>query len=101
MPKAKLIQWKDNDGFVQMERIHFICPGCNQRHAISEAIHSFNGDFDKPTFRPSVLVTWGKLQPDWRCHSNVKDGMIQFLNDCSHELKGKTVPLPEFDEKIQ
>lgn len=30
------------------------------------------------------------------CHSFVTDGNIQFLDDCTHELKGKTVPLEDF-----
>ena len=30
------------------------------------------------------------------CHSFVKDGQIQFLSDCSHELAGQTVPLPDW-----
>jgi hypothetical protein len=28
-----------------------------------------------------------------RCHIFVRDGKIQFLNDCTHELAGKTVPM--------
>ena len=29
------------------------------------------------------------------CHSFITDGRIQFLGDCTHELKGQTVELPE------
>lgn len=35
------------------------------------------------------------------CHSFIKDGMIQFLGDCTHELKGKTVKLPEVEIDLE
>jgi hypothetical protein len=80
----------------------------------------WNGDFIKPTFEPSILVRGTKftekgerdyqawlaagtpdLPKDYQfesqpniCHSFVRDGMIQFLSDCSHKLAGQTVPLP-------
>jgi hypothetical protein len=78
---------------------------------------SFNGDYDRPTFSPSVLVTSGHYVPRFkkgdncwctynaehpdepapykceRCHTWVRDGQITFLSDCTHELAGTTVPL--------
>lgn len=73
---------------------------------------SFNGDFDKPTFAPSVLVQGhqievdanGKWTGEWvrdaageplplRCHSFIRDGQIEFLGDCTHALAGQTVAL--------
>ena len=59
---------------------------------------------DKPTFNPSMLVNKDLNNPDdrgngyvrHRCHSFVRDGKIQFLNDCTHELKGQTVSLEPF-----
>lgn len=60
---------------------------------------TFNGDFDKPTFSPS-LNTWitgtnGEVRS--RCHSFIRDGRIQFLGDCTHALAGQTVDLPEIN----
>lgn len=85
---------------------------------------NFNEDFELPTFSPSVLVTSGHYYPDYkntpagklghcwcnfkerypdkgeppfkchRCHSFIREGKIQFLSDCSHELAGMTVDLP-------
>jgi hypothetical protein len=79
---------------------------------------AFNGDGDRPTFSPSVLVRNGHYLPGhtgscWckynaehpedantfkcaACHSFVTDGQIQFLSDCTHELAGQTVPLPDY-----
>ena len=98
-----------------------MCPGCKGHHVIND-LWSFNGDIDKPTFSPSVLVRSGHYAPHFKpgdncwctynaeqekkgeplapfkctiCHSFVRDGKIQFLNDCTHELAGQTVELPE------
>lgn len=59
---------------------------------------TFNGNLEKPTFSPSLLVT-GYLnaeQPDGVCHSYITDGKIQYLSDSTHEYAGKTIELPEF-----
>lgn len=59
----------------------------------------FNGNFEKPTFRDSMRVQTkdddGNLVQ--HCHSYVTDGNIEFLPDSLHELRGQTVPLPEFE----
>lgn len=33
--------------------------------------------------------------PRGNCHSFVRDGKWEFLNDCDHEFRGKTVPLAD------
>lgn len=70
------------------------CPACDSPHALRG--WEFNGDLEKPTFNPSILVT----TPNKRCvcHSYVKDGKIQYLTDCTHSLKGQTVDLPDVAE---
>jgi hypothetical protein len=73
----------------------FECPGCAGMHYADER-WTFNGDIESPTFSPSIKVTVGHHpDPPDICHSFVRDGKIQFLNDCTHELKGQTVSLPE------
>ena len=83
----------------------FLCPGCNEVHQVHTATPSdatgakwsFNGDVEKPTISPSLLVRWpDNIKPDNVCHSFIKDGMIQFLSDCTHSLAGQTVELPDF-----
>lgn len=93
------------------ERVLFRCPGCNDNHQIHVGTWVFNGDLERPTFSPSVLVTgtqWAADQafhkpthavaPGERtiCHSFVTDGRIQFLHDSTHTLAGRTVDLPEW-----
>jgi hypothetical protein len=73
----------------------FYCPGCKCSHffKVGDGGWSFNGDENKPTVNPSLLVTGG--ESDTHCHSFIRDGKIQFLGDSKHELAGQTVDLPE------
>lgn len=69
------------------------CPGCEQGH-LFDARWKFNGDLERPTFTPSMLVNGSRTTKAPRCHSYVTDGRIQFLGDCDHALAGQTVDLP-------
>lgn len=97
------------------------CPGCQATHLIpvdraiwGDRVWGFNGNYERPTFTPSLLVHPHKEcveGPDGqplkdaagqlvtrefpRCHSFIKDGTIQFLNDCAHKLANQTVPLSD------
>lgn len=54
-------------------------------------------DPDRPTVMASILVNRdGKNPTEPICHSFVRDGKIEFLNDCTHELAGTTLELPEW-----
>lgn len=95
---AKISKISNQEGY-----IIFDCPGCKCAHSIPVVIGAhqtgswgWNGSMDKPTFTPSILYNVGRKNPtEHLCHSFVKDGMIQFLSDCTHELAGQTVELPE------
>jgi hypothetical protein len=70
------------------------CKGCGCYHALNlnkilNPHWDFNGDYDKPTIMPSILID----TPGKRCHSYIKDGKIQYLNDCDHSLVGQTIEL--------
>ncbi|HEV3492443.1 MAG TPA: DUF6527 family protein [Reyranella sp.] len=77
-------------------------------------VWTLNGDVNKPTFNPSVRIAGkqtvrdaeGNWTGEWArdadgnpvdrcCHYFLKEGQLQFLGDCTHALKGQTVPLPE------
>lgn len=79
---------KTNDG-----RLVFFCPACKCGHWFNKS-WEFNGDIEKPTISPSILVT--RPPEEYRCHSFITDGKIRFLDDCSHEMKGKTINLEDF-----
>lgn len=102
----------------------FWCPGCDGAHKVTVGNGpgprwGYNGDPEKPTFTPSILIRSGHYVPghegdecycNWDkkdqkdfvdlrcsvCHSFVTDGRIQFLGDCTHPLAGQTVDLPPF-----
>ena len=100
----------------------FWCPGCDCAHGITQGPGlgprwGWNGDADKPTFTPSILVRsetweppvthenmdefkrapWPQTKVPTVCHSFVTDGRVQFLGDCTHALANQTVDLPPWD----
>jgi len=81
------------------EKYGFFCPACKMGHWFQtkgEGPHwTWNEDREKPTISPSVLA-WAD---EFRCHSFVKDGKIKFLNDCSHDKKGQTMDLPDWEDE--
>lgn len=96
--------------------VGFHCPGCREMHVVRIPPHSqawgFNGNYDAPTFTPSVLVTGvlrlteeekarvirgEEIEPiPFVCHSFVTNGKIKFLDDCTHLLAGQTVALEAY-----
>ncbi|PKN16515.1 MAG: anaerobic dehydrogenase [Deltaproteobacteria bacterium HGW-Deltaproteobacteria-23] len=96
MAKIKKIQRSENSW-----QYHFVCPGCNCEHAFDDR-WKFNHDFDKPTISPSFLqrgfMGFKNEKPFYgTCHSFIENGSIRFLSDCSHELAGRTVELPDIE----
>lgn len=74
----------------------YYCPGCDEHHGPGDS-WAFNGDHERPTFSPSILVTGYIRDAEVRCHSFVRDGQIQYLGDCTHALAGQTVPMEDLD----
>lgn len=106
---AKIKRYTEKDGDYHGE-LGFMCPGCKCRHFIYDKetvghniCWTFNGNYEKPTIRASILVWDYRKNPETgkydieidRCHSFITDGKIQFLSDCQHELAGQTIELPE------
>lgn len=103
---SKALAYKDNKKYLV-----YFCPGCKDLVTIPVTIGKnqnqkvvshwlFDGNYDSPTLHPSILQrhTPHKGQPHV-CHHFVRSGKIQFLDDCTHELKGKTVDLPDIPER--
>jgi hypothetical protein len=55
----------------------------------------WNGSTEAPTLTPSILtrIDSEHLDSPSVCHSFVKEGMVQFLDDCTHRFRGQTVSL--------
>lgn len=88
-----------SNGTAPGRRVSFQCPGCDDVHQVVVETPNgwgFNGDLDLPTFTPSVLCRMPYRDNVHICHSFVTDGRIQFLDDCTHDLAGQTVDLPEW-----
>ncbi|GAF73901.1 unnamed protein product [marine sediment metagenome] len=113
--------FQDKDG--KRIGYHIWCEGCEEYHGIwvynsnsyNGAKWTFNEDMIKPTFSPSLLVRSGHYQEDHKggcwcdynkknpdkkapfkcgvCHSFIRNGQIQYLNDCTHKLAGQTIDL--------
>jgi hypothetical protein len=97
MAKVKHVKY-EHDGIVHHEQYHYFCKGCGYIHAVglkeNGGNHTFNGDLNKPTFEPSLLQNFS---PDRICHSFIRSGMIEYLGDCWHALKGQTIELPDIE----
>ncbi len=82
------------------------CPGCQCSHVVpvngskgeNGAAWQWNGSLENPTLSPSILCNSHDAAS--RCHCFVKEGSIQFLDDCFHALAGKTIPVPDWDELV-
>jgi hypothetical protein len=97
---SKLQILKDNQDQGEIAAYAFYCPGCRHYHVyyVKEQypgcpVWAFNGDMQRPTFTPSLLNTL-PAKGD-RCHLFVKEGRIEFLGDCSHDLAGQTVEMQD------
>lgn len=86
----------------------FWCRGCETNHRYTTKLAKgangpcwgFNGNMERPTFTPSLLYNATQADPArglHRCHLFLTDGQIRYLNDCTHGLAGKTVPLGPVD----
>jgi hypothetical protein len=78
----------------------FHCPGCGRAHVFyvqGKLVWTFNGDHDRPTFEPSLLNRCPPhVDPKMRvCHLTLTAGVLTFHPDCTHDLAGQSVPLPE------
>ena len=85
-----------------------LCPACGFEHSFnvdldghgkhSGPVWTFNVNYESPTFSPSMganLRGYEKHHPV--CHSFLRNGVWQFLNDSTHELAGQNIPMIPLD----
>lgn len=81
--------------------LQYWCPGCGIGHKVNldadkgHPLWYWNGNLEKPTLSPSVNYP---ARP--RCHSFLREGRIEFLDDCDHAFAGKTVDAPDWEKGI-
>ena len=90
-----------------------LCPACDFEHSFAidssersagRDIWGFNGDYDKPTFSPSMLSNRDRVDGHKPvCHSFLREGVWEFLGDCTHAMAGQHVPMisPDADMSFQ
>ena len=93
-------------------RHYYWCPGCEAEtgfglHGIAinpnkqgnGAGWDFSGTLECPTYAPSQKTEGAKKNPNGGepiptcCHTFIRNGVIEFLGDCTHALKGQKVPM--------
>ncbi len=84
------------------------CRGCKMTHmlrVVPDPENSktpkwqFNGDVNKPSFHPSYTARYSRDGKVIVCHSWIKNGTMEYMGDCTHELRGQTVDLPPLSEE--
>lgn len=106
----KTILRQINDHGTNYQALMFVCPGCVEIFPGSTGLHvlpvnttmknpswDYDGNAFLPTLSPSIRTHYeeGKL-----CHSFLKAGVFEFLNDCTHPLAGLKVPIPDLPEWV-
>lgn len=108
--KSQLRTIKNND--ITYQALYFVCPGCEAMDGGSGAhllpvnteekkpSWTWDGNLDAPTLSPSILThyEYGEKKQQRRCHSFLRNGIFEFLSDCTHELKNQHVPIPDMPE---
>lgn len=82
-----------------------LCPACDFEHSFRVDLvghgkwengnfWSFDGNYEKPTFSPSMLSNPGGLE-DFHpiCHSFLENGIWRYLGDCTHDMANQEVPM--------
>lgn len=85
------------------------CPACEEMHQLPDAGWTFDGNLERPTFRPSFKhesrdPKLQGLDSPWKhsphvCHYNLVGGVLMFVGDCTHAYAGKSVPLPDLPKE--
>ena len=75
-------------GGEEPRRLVWWCPGCACYHGVPLDRWRWDGDLERPTLSPSVVITARE-----HCHCWIRGGLIEYLGDCSHRLQSATVEM--------
>lgn len=98
-------------GDIEYDALCFICPGCEAMKDFGTGLHmlpvnstvknpqwTWDGNLERPTVSPSILTRYPRGDHTDVCHSFLRDGVFEFLSDCTHPLAGQKVELPDLPE---
>lgn len=89
----------------ELAELMALCPACNVEHGFilkqpdgsSHDGHpswTWNGNWEKPTFSPSMLANKSAIYEDRPlCHSFLREGQWHFLKDSTHKMAGKVIDM--------
>ncbi len=107
---------------VSSDGVHYLglwCPGCDEAHMVVVGrdpgappgpTWEWDGNLDAPTLSPSLKVRGVQWKPgegfhkpshqvepggQTVCHSFVRNGIWEYLSDCTHTLAGQHTPIPD------
>lgn len=103
------------DGERQYDALMFCCPGCKGDDGEGSGLHilpirgkgnteghpswTWDGNLEAPTVEPSILTKWG-LEGSIICHSYLRNGVFEYLGDCTHKYANQKVALPPLPDWI-
>jgi len=73
------------------------CPACLDFH-IFDKRWKMTGTEESLTFDGSMLVQGNRHGEDFVCHSFLRDGVWDFLGDCTHDMKSKKIPMVDLPD---
>ena len=89
----------------ELAELFAFCPACRVPHGFilepydGHDAWSWDGSWERPTFKPSMLANSKNTYPDRPlCHSYLTAGVWNFLGDCTHDMAGQKaamIPFPE------
>lgn len=96
------VRYQNERGRTMLKHIYW-CEGCDGLHSLAiwpsrlenGSTWHHSGTLDEPTYRPAQLF----VRPNGIvCHTEIERGMVEFLADCTHGLRGtKRLPfLPDW-----
>lgn len=100
---------------VRYQALMFVCPGCAELGGVGNTgLHmlpvnstekspswDWDGNIESPTLSPSILTRTAPYVdgvPTGVCHSFLRNGVFEFLDDCTHSMAGKSIPMVELPE---
>ncbi len=105
---SKMRRYGAADGYTAGGLAHW-CPACESMHQFAldgknsnGAQWTWDGNVENPTFAPSMNITvngkdqqhYDPEEPTEVCHYFLKAGVIEYLADCTHMLRGQRIILP-------
>lgn len=112
-----------DDHGTKYNALMFVCPGCQKEKSgpagslgsshssglhmlpVNSEDHSpswnWDGNLEAPTVSPSILTRWGNDSIGIHvCHSFLRNGVFEYLSDCTHSYASQQVPLPDLPDWV-